>query len=435
VLPLAQLPAEPSERNQPLRHLFGRNALLPLGLTDSGISQRHFTVWRRGDQHGSQVFVEDLGSKNGTHVDGDQLPFDPKDAPGDLQEDLQGVATNQAEIRDGAVLRCGKTILIFRQHFPKDGVVEGPLAGVTGETLVSPFGLGRLRRELKVLERDYRGSSRLGRLNILLQAETGCGKELLASHVAERLGRSSPFRAVNVTTIPATLLSSELFGIESLQGAQRSPGLVGVSNKGTLFLDEIHLLDPSVQRQLLRFLESRDYQRIGGTDTLVADVLVLTATSQDLKQFVGDDLRSRLEYIKLEIPPLRDRTEDIPELCKEFLLRRGMSTEQVENLPVEVELMEALLLHPWASGNARELRNTLDKLLRVAGGSPELRYWAWKQLRSEEAPRPTLPRSLTLQRIFRALQETKQGRSYNFSEAARLLSMDDSTLKRRIGRL
>ncbi len=290
MLPLAQLPTESLEKNRPLRHVFGRSVLPQLGLEDSGISQRHFAVWQRGDQHGSQVFVEDLGSKNGTYVDGDRLPFDPKDAPEDLRKDLQGVLVNQAEIRDGAMLRCGKTILIFRQHFPKSGGVEGPLAGVSGEIIVSPFGLGRLRRELDALARDYRGSSRLGRLNILLQAETGCGKELLATHVAERLGRSSPFRAVNVTAIPTTLLSSELFGIESLQGAQRSPGLVGASHKGTLFLDEIHLLDPSVQRQLLRFLESRDYQRIGGVDTLVADVLVLTATSQDLRGFLTVDI-------------------------------------------------------------------------------------------------------------------------------------------------
>lgn len=435
VLPLDQLPAE-SVDNQPVRRIFGRTALTPLGLVDTDLSRRHFALWQRGDRNGSQVFVEDLGSKNKTHVDGDPLPFSPDDAPKQFQENLrQHAALNRAEIRDGATIRCGNTILIFRQRFPRGGAPEDPLGTGHGEEIVSPFGLRRLRRDLDALVRDHGGSPRLGRLNLLLQAETGSGKELLARHAAARLGRGSPFVAANIKAIPPTLLSADLFGIQNLQGAQPSPGLVGASHKGTLFLDEIHLLDPGVQGSLLRFLEDqRDYQRIGSPNTLRADVLVISATSQDLRRFVGDDLRSRLEHIKLEIPPLRRRAEDLPELCKAFLRRRGMTEEQVKTMPVEVELMEALLLHPWREGNARELRNMLEKLLQKSG-RPELRRWAWEQLKGEQAPEQTAPTSLTLPRILQALEETRQPRGYNYSEAARRLSMDDSTLKRWLGHL
>ncbi|MCS6901441.1 MAG: sigma 54-interacting transcriptional regulator [Myxococcales bacterium] len=434
VLPLDQLPTE-QENNQPVRRIFGRSTLAALQLNDTDVSRRHFALWQRGDQNRSQIFLEDLGSRNGTYVDGDPLPFSPQNAPHQLQDDLRRNANvNRAEVRDGARIRCGNTILIFRRNFPKNGQAEAPLV-VSGGEIVSPFGLRRLRQELAIMEQHYQGSRKLGQLNLLLQAETGSGKELLARYVAHRLGRDQPFVATNIRAIAPTLLSAELFGIENLQGAQPTRGLVGASHGGTLFLDEIHLLDPSVQGSLLRFLEEhRDYQRVGSTRTLHGDVLVITATSQDLRKFVGDDLRSRLEYVKLKIPPLRERVEDIPELSKAFLIHRGISVNQLTTMPVEVELMEALLLHPWREGNARELRNMLERLLQKSG-RPELRRWAWNQIKNEQVQEQTAPTSLTIPGILRALEETRQPRGYNYSEAAKVLAMDDTTLRRWLGRI
>jgi transcriptional regulator with AAA-type ATPase domain len=443
VIPVTGLTPETTQergKNQPIRWIFGRKTLERFGGKDTLLSTDHLALWQRGDGHRSQVFVEDLGSKNGLYVDGERLPFDRKNAPEDLRERLPQEHLGRAEIRDGTLLRCGGTLLIFRQNFPGNQGPQEPLRGDGQEKMVGPFGLRGLRAEIEQLERRYQGSAALGRMNILLQAETGCGKEMLAQHTARRLGRETPFVPVNVKSIPTTLLTSEFFGVANLQGFTPTKGLIEESLHGTLFLDEIHYLDPSVQGNLLRFLETRDYRKIGATGApksqpAPADVLVLTAASKDLGEFMGDDLKTRLEHIKLRIPPLRERAEDIPELCKELLARAGVTPEKLAELPVEVELMEALLLHRWP-GNVRELRNALDGLLRKTEGSetPGLRHWAWEQLRRADEPRPALPRTTTVQRILEALGKTREGKGrYNYSEAARALGMDDTTLRRWLG--
>lgn len=434
VLPLKDLPVEPPEKSKPQRAIFGRAALESLDLQDSQVSAHHFAIWQRGDGNKSQTFVEDLGSKNHLYVDGDKLPFSQQEAPEDLRGNLTGAHLDRAEIRDGALLRCGNTLLLFRKQFPLAAVADDALCEFAGEKMVSPFGLRQLRRELEAITSDFRGTPQLARLNILLQGETGCGKELLARHVATLLGRMKSFTPVNIKAIPPTLFASELFGIENLQGSPTTQGLAEANHQGTLFLDEIHCLDPAVHGHLLRFLETRDFQKIGSHRSRQVDVLVLTAASQELGKTMGNALKMRLEHIRLYIPSLRDRAEDIPEICKEFLRRRGMSEGNIAALPVEVELMEALLLHPWP-GNARELRNTLEELLRKAEVLPGLWFWAWRELLASQAPRAQLPRSMTLQKIFRALRDTRQSRGYNFSEAARTLSMDDTTLKRWIGQI
>ena len=442
VIPVTGLTPEAAQergKNQPTRWIFGRKTLERSGVKDTLLSTDHLALWQRGDGHRSQVFVEDLCSKNGLYVDGERLPFDRKNAPEELRECLPQEHLGRAEIRDGTLLRCGGTLMIVRHQFPGDQEPQAPLGGDPQEPMVGPFGLRGLRLEIEQLTRRYRGSPALGRMNILLLAETGCGKELLALHTARSLGRGNPFIPVNVKSIPPTLLTSEFFGVANLQGAAPTRGLVEESTGGTLFLDEIHYLDPSVQGNLLRFLETRDYRKIGATGAPraqppPADVLVLTAASKDLDEFMGDDLKTRLETIKLRIPPLRERAEDIPELCK-GLLARGGERGSLRELPVEIELMEALMLHPWP-GNVRELRNTLDALLRKTEGSetPGLRHWAWEQLRRADQPRPPLPRTTTVQRILEALGKTREGRNrYNYSEAARALGMDDTTLRRWLG--
>lgn len=434
VLPLHDLPALPPEKSQPRRFLFGRAALESLGLQDSRVSGRHFALWQRGDGNRSQTFVEDLGSKNHLFVDGDRLPFSEQDAPRELREKLPRDRLGRAEIHDGALLRCGDTLLLFRSHFSGALEADAPVCDLQGERIVSPFGLRKLRQELGSIAADFRGTPQLSRLNILLLGETGCGKELLARHLAALLGRPRPFTPVNIKAIPPTLFTSEFFGIENLQGSPSTQGLAEANHQGTLFLDEIHCLDPSVHGHLLRFLETRDFQKVGSHKLRHVDVLVLTAASQDLGKTMGNDIKMRLENLRIIIPSLRERAEDIPEICKEMLRRRGMTEEEVMTLPVEVELMEALLLHPW-NGNARELRNTLEGLLRKASAPRGLWLWAWQALFTTTSERSSVARSMTLRKIVHALRETRQPRGYNFSEAARLLSMDDTTLRRWIGQL
>ena len=200
---------------------------------------------------------------------------------------------------------------------------------------------------------------------VLIQGASGTGKELIANLIHRRSPRNNrPFVAVNCASIPDTLLESELFGHEKgafTNAYSTKQGLVEVANGGTLFLDEVGDISPSIQPKLLRFLETGEFRRVGGTNLLTVDVRVLSATNKDLREEVKagrfrEDLLYRLNVVTLQVPLLRERHEDIPILAEYFLARKTKSKTPKKLAP---EALALLLNHDWP-GNIRELEHVLE---------------------------------------------------------------------------
>ncbi|HWX22091.1 MAG TPA: sigma-54 dependent transcriptional regulator [Candidatus Binatia bacterium] len=212
-------------------------------------------------------------------------------------------------------------------------------------------------------------------VNVLVRGETGTGKELIARAIYQHSDRSqAPFIAINCAAIPETLLESELFGHErgAFTGAEtRRIGRFEQADHGTIFLDEIGDMTPGTQIKLLRVLQEKSLQRLGGKETIPVDVRVIAATHRDLeaairhKQF-REDLYYRLSVVVIPLPPLRERREDIPELVKYFLRKYG-SEFGVETPSIQAEALESLRAQNWP-GNVRELENSVRKVLLLAQG-------------------------------------------------------------------
>ncbi|WP_018131578.1 sigma-54 interaction domain-containing protein [Effusibacillus pohliae] len=212
---------------------------------------------------------------------------------------------------------------------------------------------------------------------VLISGESGVGKELFA-HAIHRASRRSgkPFVAINCGAIPAALFESELFGYQSgaFTGADRKgkPGKMELADGGTLFLDEIGELPLDMQVKLLRALQERQFYRVGGTEPVQVDVRIIAATNRNLEERVAqgsfrEDLYYRLNVVALEIPPLRERIEDIPELVqlftKEIALQYGKPVPQYDP-----EVVVSLMHYPWP-GNIRQLRNVIERLVILTEGS------------------------------------------------------------------
>src|SRR5438876_3182512 len=211
---------------------------------------------------------------------------------------------------------------------------------------------------------------------VLLTGESGTGKELVARaiHYASRRAEG-PFVAVNCAALPEALVESELFGHErgAFTGADKlKRGRFELAAGGTLFLDEIGELAPSVQAKLLRVLQERQYERVGGTATLSADVRLVTATNRDLEQVVGDgrfrvDLYYRLAVFRIHLPALREREDDILILADHFL-RRLAERMGRSKAGLSEQARQLLLVHHWP-GNIRELQNAIERALILADGA------------------------------------------------------------------
>jgi DNA-binding NtrC family response regulator len=207
--------------------------------------------------------------------------------------------------------------------------------------------------------------------SVLLLGESGTGKELVARALHYNGPRAhGPFEAVNCASIPETLLESELFGHEkgAFTGAVRlKPGKFEVASGGTVFLDEIGEIPGTSQVKLLRFLEERRFERVGGTDAVAVDVRIVSATNQNLEELVRsgrfrEDLYFRLNVVRIDLPPLRERREDVPLLAAHFLdLTRGAG--------LTGDALELLKAHAWP-GNVRELRNAIERGVVLARGGP-----------------------------------------------------------------
>jgi DNA-binding NtrC family response regulator len=214
------------------------------------------------------------------------------------------------------------------------------------------------------------------RASVLVTGESGTGKELIAAAIHERSPRAkSPFVKLHCAALAESLLESELFGHErgSFTGASsRRDGRFFQANHGTLFLDEIGEISPAIQVKLLRFLQEREFERVGGNETISVDVRVIAATSRDLKQLIADgkfreDLFYRLNVINLEMPALRARPSDIPLLAVHFL-RKYAAENGKELRAFSSEALERLANYPWP-GNVRELENVIERAVVLAQGA------------------------------------------------------------------
>ena len=212
-------------------------------------------------------------------------------------------------------------------------------------------------------------------VTVLIRGETGTGKELVARAIFQHSDRlNQPFVIVSCVTIPETLLESELFGHE--QGAftgalARRIGRFEQANHGTIFLDEIGDMTPKSQASLLRVLQEKTIQRLGGKDTIPVDVRIIAATHRDLERAIQDnsfreDLYYRLNVAVIILPPLRDRREDIPDLTRYFLQRHGAALG-TPNATIADDALQFLQQQPWP-GNVRELENITRKALLAARG-------------------------------------------------------------------
>ncbi|MGD0097947.1 MAG: sigma-54 dependent transcriptional regulator [Terracidiphilus sp.] len=230
----------------------------------------------------------------------------------------------------------------------------------TGETM---------RRVMAQIERVAASETR-----ICIYGETGTGKELVARTVHEKSNRAAgPFVTLNCAAVPAELIESELFGHEkgSFTGAaQRHTGKFEQAHRGTLFLDEIGDMPAAMQAKLLRVLEEGEVERIGSGKPTTVDVRVVVATHRNLEQLVESggfrrDLYHRVVVFPVELPPLRQRREDLPALVEHFA-RQVSAQNGWKPVPFSVEAIEALKQYRWP-GNIRELRNVVERLLLLAG--------------------------------------------------------------------
>ena len=276
---------------------------------------------------------------------------------------------------------------------------------------------------------------------VLLRGENGTGKGVLARTLHAWSRRAGgPFVTVNCPSLNPELLESDLFGHArgAFTGAVRdAAGKVAAAEGGTLFLDEVGDLPPMLQPKLLRFLQDRQYERVGESNTRLADVRLVAATNRDLEAMVGsggfrEDLLYRLNVVEMTLPPLRDRS-DVAELADHLLgfFARQSGRKLVGYTP---EASEALARHAWP-GNLRELRNAIERAAILAEG-PEIGLADLPdriQARPQEGPdravelgRPVSLEALEAEHIRRVLAATP-GRE----EAARILGIDPSTLYRK----
>jgi DNA-binding NtrC family response regulator len=263
----------------------------------------------------------------------------------------------------------------------------------------------RMRRVFDLIEQvGPHGST------VLIHGETGTGKELVAQALHAASGRRGKFVALNCATLRETLLESELFGHErgAFTGAEkRKEGWFEVADGGTLFLDEIADISPGVQAKLLRVLQTGEFERLGGTETLKVDVRVVGASNRPLEGEVKakrfrPDLFYRLNVIRLDLPPLRERKEDIPLLAAHFLDRlRTKSNPPVTE--IDPAAMQALLEHHWP-GNVRELENAIRAAVALADG-PSIRGHA---LPPTIVPRPAATQGAPKIDIDRPLHEVTE---------------------------
>jgi DNA-binding NtrC family response regulator len=281
---------------------------------------------------------------------------------------------------------------------------------------------------------------------VLLGGESGVGKDLIARAIHQHsLRAAGPFIKINSTAIPETLLESELFGYEkgAFSGASTSkPGKFELADRGTLFLDEIGDVPPAIQVKLLRVLQEREFERLGGTRTLKVDVRLVAATNRDLRAALEEgtfreDLYYRLNVVAIDIPPLRDHKEDIPALA-EFFLKRFAGESGSPAKGITPAAMKLLMDFHWP-GNVRELENIIQRSVTLTSGATldagDI-HLDPSRSRSAAGPEPLLPEGVTLEQWEdEIIREALRRANANKSQAARALGLSRNALRYRLSKM
>jgi transcriptional regulator with PAS, ATPase and Fis domain len=276
-------------------------------------------------------------------------------------------------------------------------------------------------------------------VNVLLRGESGVGKERVALLLHSFSDRArAPFVPLNCAALPETLLESELFGIEEgvATGVQRRHGKIELANGGTLFLDEVADLSLALQAKLLRVVQEREFERLGGRERIPVDIHLVTATNRDLEAMVEQgefrqDLYYRLRVVVVDVPPLRERRGDIPLLARHFLELYGERFGR-PGLSLSREALAALMAHPFP-GNVRELENAIQAAIALA---PEETITVDDlRLDVESKQDPSSGGLVSLSEVERRhIEAVLRAVDGNRQEAARILGIDRTTLYRKLQR-
>jgi transcriptional regulator with GAF, ATPase, and Fis domain len=319
----------------------GRSIICDLVLADKAVSGTHFEVAARDDGYR----LRDLNSRNGIYC--------------------QELRIREVYLRPGTTFRIGHTQIQFQ---PLQDIVEIELS--KKDRFDSVIGSSPAMREIFAQLEKVSPSD----LTCLITGETGTGKEMVARGIHNMSPRKKkPFVVLDCGSIPKELIESTLFGHEkgSFTGAiGQHVGCFEQAQGGTIFLDEIGELDVSLQPKLLRVLEQREIKRVGGDRTVKVDVRVLAATNRDLRDEVNrggfrEDLYFRLSVVHIELPPMRDRREDIPGLANHFL--REVASRRGVTMSFAQDAMTSMVAHSWP-GNVREMRNVVERAAALSDG-------------------------------------------------------------------
>jgi DNA-binding NtrC family response regulator len=306
-------------------------------IKDDTVSRFHCEIV--ADASGARV--RDLDSLNGTLVD--------------------GVKVVEAHLRDDSALRLGATVVRFRYRSESNELRASEATSFGGMIGSSPA----MRRAFALLERAAASNA-----TVLLEGETGTGKGRAAQAIHDESARKGmPFETLDCGSIPATLIESELFGHErgAFTGATAArAGVIEQASGGTLFLDEIGEMPIDLQPKLLRVLENREIRRVGASQRRPVDVRIIAATNRDLRAEVNagrfrPDLYFRIAVLKIAIPPLRERREDLPALVEGMLSALGATP--AEAAPLRTPEFQAQIARARWPGNVRELRNCVERCL------------------------------------------------------------------------
>lgn len=288
----------------------------------------------------------------------------------------------------------------------------------------------------KSIEKIAKSSS-----SVLLLGESGTGKELVANMVHAQSERAHKnFVAINCAAIPAELLESELFGHELgafTSATQKKLGKFEMADGGTVFLDEISSMPMMLQGKLLRILQEKSFERVGGTSTIKVDFRLVAASNEDLKQLIAEkkfreDLYYRINVVPIQIPPLRERSEDIPVLAEYFLKKFTMGSGLEKSKKFHPETLELLQKYRWP-GNVRELQNLVERLVilspdpKIYPDDLPMEYRDQEKLHRHKNLRQSLKKSL-LECEKHIILEALKLNDHNQTKAAEMLEVHRNTL-------
>ncbi len=331
--------------------VFGRSPEATICIDSSRASRTHAVVRRTG----AELVLEDLGSRNGTRLNGTKMSSRAVELSGGDVIEIGGVQSVVAVTQARAAADAGT-------HLAGTGASPSPGVIVADPAMTEVYDLARRVAAVST--------------TVLVLGETGSGKEVVAEQIHRWSPRAdAPFARLNCASLPESLLENELFGHErgAFTGADRQQaGYFEAAGGGTIFLDEIGELTLPTQVKLLGVLENRRVRRLGGTRDLPVDVRVIAATHRDLEADVAagkfrQDLYYRLSAVTLRVPPLRERPVEISLLAEMFA--RDFARQAVKPTPVfDVSATRALGRHPWP-GNVRELRNAIEHAVVLSDGA------------------------------------------------------------------